>query len=70
MELPLQIFALDFDGVLVDSAGEVTASAILAAKQRWPQLFSTLGAGEEKELFQLMLQVCLLSVSPTNACAS
>ncbi|CAA2970550.1 Ribosomal RNA small subunit methyltransferase G [Olea europaea subsp. europaea] len=33
------LYALDFDGVLCDSCGESSLSAIKAAKVRWPSLF-------------------------------
>ncbi|KAL2233876.1 UNVERIFIED_CONTAM: hypothetical protein Sindi_1119800 [Sesamum indicum] len=34
------LYALDFDGVLCDSCGESSLSAVKAAKVRWPSLFS------------------------------
>lgn len=33
------LYALDFDGVLCDSCGESSLSAVKAAKVRWPELF-------------------------------
>nr|KJB22341.1 hypothetical protein B456_004G042000 [Gossypium raimondii] len=33
------LYALDFDGVLCDSCGESSISAVKAAKVRWPALF-------------------------------
>lgn len=33
------LYALDFDGVLCDSCGESSQSALKAAKIRWPQIF-------------------------------
>ncbi|XP_059456967.1 uncharacterized protein LOC132186875 isoform X2 [Corylus avellana] len=33
------LYALDFDGVLCDSCGESSRSAVKAAKVRWPALF-------------------------------
>ncbi|GMN44948.1 hypothetical protein TIFTF001_014138 [Ficus carica] len=33
------LYALDFDGVLCDSCGESSLSAVKAAKVRWPDLF-------------------------------
>ncbi|EXB30869.1 hypothetical protein L484_012399 [Morus notabilis] len=33
------LYALDFDGVLCDSCGESSLSAVKAAKVRWPNLF-------------------------------
>ncbi|KAG6748118.1 hypothetical protein POTOM_048019 [Populus tomentosa] len=35
------LYALDFDGVLCDSCGESSLSAVKAAKVRWPVLFDT-----------------------------
>ncbi|BBN68923.1 hypothetical protein Prudu_644S000300 [Prunus dulcis] len=34
------LYALDFDGVLCDSCGESSLSAVKAAKVRWPSLFN------------------------------
>lgn len=34
------LYALDFDGVLCDSCGESSLSAVKAAKLRWPSLFN------------------------------
>ncbi|KAF3643657.1 putative DDB1- and CUL4-associated factor 4-like [Capsicum annuum] len=34
------LYALDFDGVLCDSCGESSISAVKAAKARWPSLFN------------------------------
>ncbi|GAB4861725.1 hypothetical protein Ancab_036979 [Ancistrocladus abbreviatus] len=34
------LYALDFDGVLCDSCGESSLSAVKAAKVRWPSLFT------------------------------
>ncbi|GER57437.1 ATP-dependent protease ATPase subunit HslU [Striga asiatica] len=34
------LYALDFDGVLCDSCGESSLSAVKAAKVRWPNLFN------------------------------
>ncbi|CAH9140403.1 unnamed protein product [Cuscuta epithymum] len=35
------LYALDFDGVLCDSCGESSLSAVKAARVRWPSLFKT-----------------------------
>ncbi|GLC69241.1 hypothetical protein PLESTF_000806100 [Pleodorina starrii] len=37
---PSDVFVLDFDGVVVDSEPEITASAFEAAALHWPDLFS------------------------------
>ncbi|KAL6495504.1 hypothetical protein OROGR_030067 [Orobanche gracilis] len=34
------LYALDFDGVLCDSCGESSLSAVKAAKVRWPSIFN------------------------------
>lgn len=36
------IFALDFDGVLVDSEPEISSSAVAAAAEYWPEQFGNL----------------------------
>lgn len=36
------MFALDFDGVLVDSEPEISSSAVAAATEYWPDLFKSL----------------------------
>lgn len=39
MSRPQDVIVLDFDGVLLDSEGEITKSAFNAARHRWPKLF-------------------------------
>ncbi|KAK1283342.1 hypothetical protein QJS10_CPB21g00406 [Acorus calamus] len=41
------LYALDFDGVLCDSCGESSLSAVKAAKIRWPQLFDQVDTAME-----------------------
>ncbi|KAI3800538.1 hypothetical protein L1987_28629 [Smallanthus sonchifolius] len=41
------LYALDFDGVLCDSCGESSISAVKAAKLRWPELFATVDSSME-----------------------
>nr|GEV41340.1 hypothetical protein [Tanacetum cinerariifolium] len=41
------LYALDFDGVLCDSCGESSISAVKAAKVRWPELFLTVDSSLE-----------------------
>lgn len=36
------VFALDFDGVLVDSEPEISSSAVAAAAEYWPKQFGSL----------------------------
>ena len=36
------MFALDFDGVLVDSEPEISSSAVAAAAEYWPEHFGSL----------------------------
>ncbi|PNW73936.1 hypothetical protein CHLRE_13g578900v5 [Chlamydomonas reinhardtii] len=42
------VFVLDFDGVVVDSEPEITASAFEAAAIRWPELFAPEALGAER----------------------
>ncbi|CAI9764853.1 unnamed protein product [Fraxinus pennsylvanica] len=41
------LYALDFDGVLCDSCGESSISAVKAAKVRWPSLFDGVNSALE-----------------------
>ncbi|KAL6958893.1 hypothetical protein U1Q18_040239 [Sarracenia purpurea var. burkii] len=41
------LYALDFDGVLCDSCGESSLSAVKAAKVRWPSLFDVVDSAME-----------------------
>ncbi|CAN0824902.1 hypothetical protein LINGRAHAP2_LOCUS251 [Linum grandiflorum] len=41
------LYALDFDGVLCDSCGESSLSAVKAAKVRWPVLFTGVDSATE-----------------------
>lgn len=41
------LYALDFDGVLCDSCGESSISAVKAAKLRWLELFATVDSSME-----------------------
>eukprot|EP01018_Ginkgo_biloba_P034337 Gb_21452 [translate_table: standard] len=45
------LYALDFDGVLCDSCGESSISAMKAAKVKWPHLFT--GVDSETESWML-----------------
>ncbi|KAL3702318.1 hypothetical protein R1sor_020340 [Riccia sorocarpa] len=51
------LYALDFDGVLCDSCGESSKSAIKAAKQRWPDLFVGVDAESEAWILESMYTV-------------
>uniref|UniRef100_A0A0E0Q778 Uncharacterized protein n=1 Tax=Oryza rufipogon TaxID=4529 RepID=A0A0E0Q778_ORYRU len=42
------LYALDFDGVLCDSCGESSLSAVKAAKVRWPWVFEQVDAAMEE----------------------
>lgn len=44
-----RLVALDFDGVICDSVGESSLSAIKAAKKLWPQIFDTPAAEARKD---------------------
>lgn len=48
------LYALDFDGVLCDSCGESSLSAIKAAKVRWPSLFEQVDAAMEEWIVEQM----------------
>ncbi|CAI7790202.1 unnamed protein product [Closterium sp. NIES-54] len=51
------VFALDFDGVLCDSCGESSLSAVKAAKVRWPSLFADVSADVEETILKQMREV-------------
>ncbi|KAG8080786.1 hypothetical protein GUJ93_ZPchr0007g6132 [Zizania palustris] len=48
------LYALDFDGVLCDSCGESSLSAIKAAKVRWPWVFEQVDAAMEEWIVEQM----------------
>ncbi|XP_066393805.1 uncharacterized protein [Miscanthus floridulus] len=48
------LYALDFDGVLCDSCGESSLSAVKAAKVRWPSLFEQVDAAMEEWIVEQM----------------
>ncbi|GJP51744.1 hypothetical protein CLOM_g10887 [Closterium sp. NIES-68] len=51
------VYALDFDGVLCDSCGESSLSAVKAAKVRWPSLFADVPADVEETILKQMREV-------------
>ncbi|KAH9550256.1 hypothetical protein CY35_10G062800 [Sphagnum magellanicum] len=51
------LYALDFDGVLCDSCGESSISALKAAKIRWPQIFRSVDAATETWILEEMRTV-------------
>ncbi|KAK6920107.1 hypothetical protein RJ641_016011 [Dillenia turbinata] len=51
------LYALDFDGVLCDSCGESSLSAVKAAKIRWPNLFKDVESTLEDWIVQQMFIV-------------
>nr|GMC82634.1 Ribosomal RNA small subunit methyltransferase G [Ipomoea batatas] len=51
------LYALDFDGVLCDSCGESSLSAVKAAKVRWPSLFQTVDSALEDWIVDQMYTV-------------
>ncbi|XP_021906305.1 uncharacterized protein LOC110820965 [Carica papaya] len=51
------LYALDFDGVLCDSCGESSLSAVKAAKVRWPELFDGVDAAMEEWIADQMHMV-------------
>ncbi|XP_068639916.1 uncharacterized protein [Aristolochia californica] len=48
------LYALDFDGVLCDSCGESSLSAVKAAKIRWPHLFESVDSAMENWIVDQM----------------
>ncbi|KAM0825080.1 hypothetical protein ACQ4PT_069795 [Festuca glaucescens] len=48
------LYALDFDGVLCDSCGESSLSAVKAAKVRWPWVFELVDATMEGWIVEQM----------------
>ncbi|MQM09012.1 hypothetical protein Taro_041866 [Colocasia esculenta] len=48
------LYALDFDGVLCDSCGESSLSAVKAAKIRWPSIFNEVDAALEQWIVDQM----------------
>ncbi|KAB1214351.1 hypothetical protein CJ030_MR5G000850 [Morella rubra] len=48
------LYALDFDGVICDSCGESSLSAIKAAKVRWPALFECVDSTTENWIVEQM----------------
>ncbi|KAJ1255663.1 hypothetical protein BS78_02G084900 [Paspalum vaginatum] len=48
------LYALDFDGVICDSCGESSLSAVKAAKVRWPWLFEQVDAAMEEWIVEQM----------------
>ncbi|BBN00152.1 hypothetical protein MPTK1_1g26820 [Marchantia polymorpha subsp. ruderalis] len=51
------LYALDFDGVLCDSCGESSESAVKAAKLRWPEIFVGVDADTEAWVLDSMRTV-------------
>ncbi|WCJ22772.1 hypothetical protein M5689_004841 [Euphorbia peplus] len=51
------LYALDFDGVLCDSCGESSLSAVKAAKVRWPGLFDGVDSSLEEWIIDQMYTV-------------
>ncbi|CAN6461629.1 unnamed protein product [Victoria cruziana] len=51
------LYALDFDGVLCDSCGESSISALKAAKIRWPNLFVDVDVETEEWIVDQMHEV-------------
>lgn len=48
------LYALDFDGVLCDSCGESSLSAVKAGKVRWPWVFEQVDAAMEEWIVEQM----------------
>lgn len=52
-----RVYALDFDGVLCDSCGESSASALKAAKIHWPALFAHVAPDVDEWILENMRTV-------------
>eukprot|EP00249_Psilotum_nudum_P009396 c21907_g1_i1 orf=169-984(+) len=48
------LYALDFDGILCDSCGESSISALKAAKVRWPEVFIDVDSDTERSILENM----------------
>lgn len=53
-EMGGELYALDFDGVLCDSCGESSLSALKASKIRWPMLFEEVTPEQEEWIIDQM----------------
>eukprot|EP00897_Mesotaenium_endlicherianum_P001799 jgi/Mesen1/1647/ME000135S00642 len=51
------LYALDFDGVLCDSCGESSASALKAAKLHWPCIFQDVSSDVDEWILETMRTV-------------
>ncbi|OIW01967.1 hypothetical protein TanjilG_11541 [Lupinus angustifolius] len=51
------LYALDFDGVICDSCGESSLSALKAAKLRWPPLFHAVDSTIDDWIVEQMIKV-------------
>ncbi|KAL7096822.1 hypothetical protein ACP275_10G104200 [Erythranthe tilingii] len=56
------LYALDFDGVVCDSCGESSLSAVKAAKVRWPSLFDDVDSSLEDWIVDQMHVVIILPI--------
>ena len=61
------VFALDFDGVLVDSEPEISSSAIAAAAEYWPEEFGHLDDAANHQVRHNMRQVRPVLVNGVEA---
>ncbi|KAL2330283.1 hypothetical protein Fmac_017864 [Flemingia macrophylla] len=50
----VELYALDFDGIICDSCGESSLSALKAAKVRWPGLFDGVDSATEDWIIDQM----------------
>ncbi|CAL1397934.1 unnamed protein product [Linum trigynum] len=68
------LYPLDFDGVLCDSCGESSLSAVKAAKVRWPDLFTGVDSTTEDWIVAQMYTVirlpCICPTRPTTGSSS
>lgn len=61
------VFALDFDGVLVDSEPEISSSAIAAASEYWPEEFGHLDDAANHQVRHNLRQVRPVLVNGVEA---
>ncbi|DBA91546.1 TPA: hypothetical protein ACH3X1_003167 [Trebouxia sp. C0004] len=61
------VFALDFDGVMVDSEPEISSSAVAAAAEYWPEQFGNLDQATHDQMRRDMRQVRPVLVNGVEA---
>eukprot|EP00898_Chlorokybus_atmophyticus_P003059 jgi/Chlat1/3754/Chrsp259S03899 len=51
------VYALDFDGVICDSCGESSRSAVIAAQELWPDVFERMTDSQKETILEQMRTV-------------